>query len=218
MASSQGLAPNLGVGRKQKKKKKLTEGQKRRRNRYNYEKERWKREAAAAAALTATILDAPERSVVFMSADLPLRPLATVGPSVNLPTLPADPSTAPDPPQPAKENRNPNSQKVSCSNCRSANHFPSEEDRARKFIERRKERELEQVARQRAIEERRAREEKEREEKERKRRESRREEKDPKERRERGRMERAERKKENLHGKVKFMLPIRKEKEKTIAD
>ncbi|KAI9553753.1 hypothetical protein GHT06_019006 [Daphnia sinensis] len=160
------------------------------------------------------------RSVVFTSAYLPVRPIATVGTSVCpiLPTLPAGPSTAPDPPQPAKENRNPNIPQVCYNTYPSANYFPSEEDRARKFIQRRRERELEQVARQKAIEERRAKEAREREAKERERRESRREEKDPKERRERGRKERAERKRQILHGRVKYMLPIRKEREETIPE
>ncbi|KZS03593.1 Uncharacterized protein APZ42_033650, partial [Daphnia magna] len=159
-------------------------------------------------------------SVVFTSADLPLRRVVTVGPSVGpiFPTTSTVPFVTPNPPAPVREKGIPDHQKVHCHNYYSANHFPCEEKRVRKFIQRRRERELEQVARQRAIEERRAREAKEREEKERGRRESKREEKDPKERRERGRKERAEKKKQNLHGKVKFMLPIRKEKEEPVAE
>ncbi|KZS03827.1 Uncharacterized protein APZ42_033355 [Daphnia magna] len=214
--------PNPGTVGKGKKKKKLTEGQKRRRNRYTFEKERKKREAAVAAALqsTSSIPIVSERSVVFTSADLPLRRVVTVGPSVGpiFPTTSTVPFVTPNPPAPVREQGIPDNQKVPCHNYYSANHFPCEEERVRKFIQRRRERELEQVARQRAIEERRAREAKEREEKERGRRESKREEKDPKERRERGRKERAKKKKQNLHGKVKFMLPIRKEKEETVAE
>lgn len=149
---SASLVLNPGAGGKEKKKKKLTEGQKRWHNRYNYEKERKKREAAAAASLTSSIPAVPERSVVFISTDLPLRTVTTIGPSV-----------APNQPAPAREPGNPDNQKGLCNNCPSANHFPSEEERARKFIQRRRERESEQAAWQKAIDERRSREAKERE-------------------------------------------------------
>ncbi|XP_032776502.1 ensconsin [Daphnia magna] len=191
--------PNPGTEGKEKKKKKLTEGQKRRRNRYTFEKERKKREAAAAAAiqLTSSIPVVSERSVVFTSADLPLRPVATVGPPVSpiFPTTSIVPSIAPNPPEPVREQEIPDNQKVPCNNCYSANHFPSEEERVRKFIQRRREREFEQAARQKAINERRSRGAKEREVKEREDRERR--DKDPRERRERERRERITKGNEN---------------------
>ncbi|KZS19183.1 Uncharacterized protein APZ42_014467 [Daphnia magna] len=65
----------------------------------------------------------------------------------------------------------PNNQKVPCHNCYSANHFPSEEERVRKFIQKRREREFEQADLQKVINERRSREAKEREVKERERQE-----------------------------------------------
>lgn len=118
---------------------------------------------------------------MFTSADLPLRPIATIGPfaAPNPPTpIKEDRSyrkqNSPNPPAPIKEpGRSDNS-------CHSANHFPSEEKRSRKFIQRRREREFEQAVRQKAIDERKTREAKEREVKERERRE-RRGEKDPRE-------------------------------------
>ncbi|KZS04717.1 Uncharacterized protein APZ42_032282 [Daphnia magna] len=120
-------------------------------------------------------------SVVFTSADLPLRPIATIGPFA-----------APNPPTPIKEDRSYRKQSspnppapikepgILDNSCHSANHFPSEEKRSRKFIQRRREREFEQAVRQKAIDERKTREAKEREVKERERRE-RRGEKDPRE-------------------------------------